>query len=92
MRRKPFRMVLVEGCASERMIFLWRAWTLCEIRHQTSYRKRDATNKNFIEYSRSTKDQLTDRTIRNYVRVKPKLVNYYSTLLSYYIYDHVRYL
>jgi len=41
-------MVLVEGCALELMTFLWRVWTLCEIRHEMSYRKRDATNKNFI--------------------------------------------
>jgi len=72
-------MVLVEGCASELMTFLWRAWTRCEIRLVNQIESYKHSNEYFISALRmqSTKYQLTDKTIRNYVRVKPKLVNYY---------------
>lgn len=72
-------MVLVEGCASELMTFLWRAWTRCEIRLANWIGSYERLNGNFISALRmqSTKYQLTDKAIRDYVRIKPKLVNYY---------------
>lgn len=72
-------MALVEGCASELMTFLWRAWTRCEIRLSNPIGSYEHSNENFISALRiqSTKYQLTDKAIRDYVRVKPKLVNYY---------------
>lgn len=72
-------MVLVEGCASELMTFLWRAWTRCEIRLANQIGNYERPNENFINalWMQNTKYQLTDKAIRDYVRVKPKLVNYY---------------
>lgn len=70
-------MVLVEGCASELTIFLWRAWTRCEIRVANQIGSYERSNENFISALRMQRNQLTDKAIRDYVRVKPKLVNYY---------------
>jgi len=72
-------MVSVEGCALELTTFHWRAWTRCEIRianHRSE--ATSALEREFYWYcGQSTKYQLTDEAIRDYVRVKPKLVNYY---------------
>lgn len=41
-------MVLVEGCASELMIFLWKAWTRCEIKVADQIGSYERLNENFI--------------------------------------------
>jgi len=77
-------MVLVEGCALELMTFLWRVWTRCEIRLVNQIGSYERSNENFISalgFLQSTKYQLTDKIIRDYVRVKPKLVNYYHIFM-----------